>query len=54
MLSEELWIWRPILAGKVQLRDVKDGTATIEDLKKLNALLDMQGDIEAAQYEGKK
>lgn len=35
---------------------MKDGTATIEDLKKLNALLDMQGDIEADQYEkaGKK
>lgn len=35
---------------------MKDGTATIEDLKKLNALLDMQCDIEADQYEkaGKK
>jgi len=49
-----LWIWRPILAGKVTLRDVKDGTATVEDLQALNALMDMQSDIEAVQYEAAK
>jgi hypothetical protein len=49
-----LWIWRPILAGKVSLREVKDGVATAEDLQALNALLDMQSDIEAAQYEAAK
>lgn len=32
-------------AGKVALRDVKDGTATLPDLAKLNALMD----LEAAQ-----
>lgn len=51
MLSDELWIWRPILAGKVTLSEVKSGVATVEDLHKLNALLDMQSDIEAAQME---
>ena len=50
-LADELWIWRPILAGKVAFRDVADGVATVEDLQKLNALLDMQADIEAAQME---
>jgi len=49
-----VWIWRPILAGKVTLSEVKAGTATIDDLHKLNALLDMQADIEAAQYEKAK
>jgi len=49
-----LWIWRPILAGKVTLRDVKDGTATIEDIHKLNALLDMQADVEAEYHESLK
>ena len=38
-MSAELWIWRPILAGKVTLREVKDGVATAEDLQALNALL---------------
>lgn len=49
MLSDELWIWRPILAGKVTLKEVKEGVATVDDLKKLNALLDMQSDIEMEQ-----
>jgi hypothetical protein len=36
------------------LTEVKNGTATIEDLQKLNALLDMQSDMEAAQYDAAK
>lgn len=36
------------------LRDVKDGTATVEDLQALNALMDMQSDIEASQYDAMK
>ena len=32
------------------LTEVKLGIATIEDLQAINALLDMQADIEAAQY----
>jgi hypothetical protein len=53
-LADEFWIWRPILAGKVTLRDVKDGTATVTDLLKLGALLDMQSDIERDSMEKNK
>lgn len=42
------------MSGKISLRDVKDGVATVEDLQALNALLDMQADIEAAQYDDAK
>jgi len=42
------------MAGKVTLSEVKNGTATIDDLRKINAILDMQSDIEAAQYEAQK
>ena len=49
-----MWIWRPILAGKVTLAEVKNGTATIEDLQKINAILDMQSEMDAAQYEQAK
>ena len=49
-----MWIWRPIMQGKVTLRDVKDGIATIEDLLTINALLDMTADIEAAEYDKMK
>jgi hypothetical protein len=38
----------------VTLTEVKNGTATVEDLQVLNALLDMQSDIEAAQYDAMK
>lgn len=50
-LAGELWIWRPIMAGKVTLTEVKTGLATVEDLAAINALLDMQSDIEAKQME---
>jgi hypothetical protein len=53
-LESEFWIWRPILAGKVTLTEVKSGTATILDLFKLGALLDMQADIEEASMEKNK
>lgn len=50
-VSSELWIWRPILAGKVTLTEVKTGVASVRDLFALNALLDMQADIEAEMNE---
>ena len=50
----DLWIWRPILAGKVSLTEVKSGIAGVHDLLAINALLDMQADIEAAQYDAAK
>jgi hypothetical protein len=49
-LTQELWIWRPILANKVTVTEVKNGTVTVEDLQRINAIMDMQKDIEAAQY----
>ena len=45
-LENELLIWRPILAGKCRLEEVKAGIYTLVDLQKLNALLDMQSDIQ--------
>ena len=53
-LEAELWIWRPILAGKVSLTEVKSGVVEIDDLNKLNALIDMTNDIESSQYEDAK
>ena len=43
---QKLLIWRPILAGKCRLEEVKSGVYTLVDLQKLNALLDMQNDIQ--------
>lgn len=34
------------MAGKITLSEVESGTATVDKLQKLNALLDMQADIE--------
>jgi hypothetical protein len=38
----------------VTLREVKDGTASVEDLQALNAILDMQSDMEAVQIDKTK
>lgn len=40
-LEDELWIWRPIMAGKCSLEAVIGGAVTIDHLMRLNALLDM-------------
>ena len=45
-LEQELWIWRPILARKVSLSEVKSGVCSVDDLMRLNALLDMTSDYE--------
>jgi hypothetical protein len=42
------------MAKLITLTELKDGTATIDDLFKLNALLDMQQDLEAASMENDK
>ena len=44
-LREEMWIWRPIMARLVTLDSVKSGEVNIEDLLKLNALLEMKDAI---------
>ena len=44
-LAGELLIWRPVLAGKCGLEEIKSGVYTLTDLQKLNALLDLQSDL---------
>jgi hypothetical protein len=36
-----MWIWRPILAGKCTIEGVLSGLVGIDEIMKLNALLDM-------------
>ncbi len=50
-VDDELWIWRPVVLGKVALEAVIDGRVSAEDIMKLNGLLDMQADIEAVELE---
>lgn len=42
------------MAGKVTLSEVESGIATVDKLQKLNALLDMQADIENDKIEKAK
>ena len=44
-LEAELLIWRPIMARRCTLEEVKAGVYTLADLQKMNALLEMQADI---------
>lgn len=44
-------IWRPIMAGYITLSEVKDGTALLEDLMKINAILDSQSAAMEAERE---
>ena len=41
-LESELFIWRPILEGLVTLGEVKSGLIDIDDISKMNALLDLR------------
>ncbi|WP_176673426.1 hypothetical protein [Phocoenobacter skyensis] len=43
-------IWRPIIAKVTTLAEVKNGTCSLLDLLKLNALLDGQAAAEAEAY----
>lgn len=47
-------IWRPVMAGHVTLSEVKDGTALLVDLMKINAILDSQAAASAAEAERTK
>jgi hypothetical protein len=49
-----LWIWRPILAGKCTLEGVLNGLVGVEELLKLNALLDMSEAYQAYADEKSK
>nr|DAR50307.1 MAG TPA: hypothetical protein [Caudoviricetes sp.] len=48
-MEAEFLIWRPVLARKISLAEVKDGTADLVDLLKINAILDMQDEAEAQE-----
>jgi hypothetical protein len=45
-VAEQLIIWKPIAAKQCRLEAVKSGDITLVDLQKLNAILDMQADIQ--------
>lgn len=36
-----MWVWRPIMRQMVSFEAVKSGLASVEDIMKLNALIDM-------------
>lgn len=52
-LLNELWIWRPIMERLVTLESVKSGEVNIEEILKINALLDMKDAIRLSQMESK-
>ena len=41
-----MYIYRPILAGRVTLSEVNRGDVSLGDLLRLNALMDMEADYE--------
>lgn len=45
-LEAEFVIWRPVMARKISLAEVKDGTADLLDLLKINAIMDMQDEAD--------
>lgn len=45
-LTAESFIWRSVLAKVVTVTEIKEGTVTLGDLCKINALLDMQSDVQ--------
>ena len=47
-------IWRPVLAGKVTMTELKLGLVNLVDLLKINALLDMEADIQRYAAEHSK
>jgi hypothetical protein len=44
-------IWRPILADKISIAEVKRGDVDLVDILKINALMDMQEAIEERAIE---
>ena len=48
-LEAEFLIWRPVMARKISLAEVKNGTADLVDLMKINAILDMQDEAQARE-----
>jgi hypothetical protein len=53
-LKREILIWRPVMAGKVSLADVKSGAVNVSDLQKINSLMDLQAAAEQRERERHK
>jgi len=53
-LANESWIWRPVRAGEVTLEGVLTGLILPEHLMKLNALWQMEQDIQAIEQDEMK
>lgn len=47
-------VWRPILAKVTTLQEVKSGACSLDDVFKLNALLDAQAAAEEEAYQASK
>lgn len=43
-----MFVWRPFFDGMVTLTELKDGTASLEDVMKMNAMLDARAAAKAA------
>jgi hypothetical protein len=42
-----MFVWRPFFDGMCSLRDLKDGTASLVDVMKMNAMLDARAAAKA-------
>lgn len=42
-----MFVWRPFFDGVVGLRELKDGTASLVDIMKMNAMLDARAAAKA-------
>lgn len=40
-VQDELWVWRPILRQMCTVEGVKSGQVSVDDIIKLNGLIDM-------------
>lgn len=42
-----MFVWRPLFDGMVTLTELKDGTASLDDVMKMNAMLDARAAAKA-------
>ena len=50
-LESELFLWRPVIAGKLQASCLYDGTIDLVGIMKLNSLLDWEAACQKAQMD---
>ena len=44
MIGGEDWLMRPVLAGRMSLRELQDGTYGLEDVALMNEALDVEAE----------